>query len=55
MCQRANPVGGFGSALRKMPIIAVSDSGNARLPLDSRTVHASRPIEYHNWTFAPAF
>jgi len=32
--------------LRRMPIIAVSDSGNGRMPLDSRTVHARRPIEY---------
>ena len=33
-------------ALRKMPIIAVSNNSNGRIPLDSRTVYASRPIEY---------
>jgi len=32
--------------LRKMPIIAVSNNGNGKFPLDSRTVHAERPIEY---------
>jgi len=32
--------------LRRMPIIAVSDSGTGPMPLDSRTVHARRPIEY---------
>lgn len=32
--------------LRKMPIIAVSNNCNGRIPLDSRTVHTSRPIEY---------
>ena len=33
-------------ALRRMPIIAVSDSAKRGMPLDSRTVHARRPIEY---------
>jgi len=33
-------------SLRKMPIIAVSNNGNGRIPLDPLTIHASRPIEY---------
>ena len=32
--------------LRKMPIIAVSNNVNSRIPLDPLTVHATRPIEY---------
>ena len=33
-------------SLRKMPIIAVSNNGHSRIPLDPLTVHATRPIEY---------
>ena len=32
--------------LRKLPIIALSNNGSGRIPLDRLTVHASRPIEY---------
>lgn len=32
--------------LRKMPIIAVSNSGSVSIPLDPLTVQATRPIEF---------
>jgi two-component system cell cycle response regulator DivK len=32
--------------LQKMPIVAVSAHHTGRIPLDSLTVHASRPIEF---------
>ena len=32
--------------LRKLPIVAVSGNHTGRIPLDSLTVHANRPIEF---------